>query len=343
LYQKLDNKMVRCTACAWQCQIKPDGLGVCATRWNKDGELYSLVYGYAIGLQADPVEKKPLYHFLPGSRLLSFGTVGCNFGCEFCQNWEMSQINKRLATSDERQEKIQSIISEISVKISPKEIVVLAEKRGCRGIAYTYNEPAIFAEYAHDTMVLAKKQGLKNVYVSNGFENEETFDYLKEYLDAINIDLKSFRVEFYRDICHAKIEPVKENIRRFFEAGIETEVTTLVIPGLNDSDEELADIARFLVAISPDIPWHISAYFPAYKLDRPPTPAATLERAYQIGQQVGLKYVYVGNVLDEKRSQTRCFKCRKGLIKRLGYETQVVGIKKNACVDCGEKIYGVFA
>jgi len=337
LYQKLENDWVRCTACAWYCRIKPGQVGVCATRLNQNGRLYSLVYGKAMGLHDDPVEKKPLYHFLPGSRLLSFGTVGCNFGCEFCQNWEMSQVNKQ-------QENITALIERMSVTALPEDLVKMAIRVGARGIAYTYNEPAIFAEYAHDTMMAAKKAGLKNVYVSNGFESVETFEYLKDYLDAINIDLKSFRAEFYREVCKAKIEPVKENIKRFFEAGIETEVTTLVIPGLNDSDEELKDIATFLVKISPDIPWHISAYYPAYKLDLPPTPVKSLERAYVIGRQEGLKYVYVGNVADEARSTTFCPKCRSELIRRLGYQTEVgeFSLDKSTCKKCGEKIYGQF-
>lgn len=343
LYQQLDNNAVRCTACAWYCRIKTGQLGVCATRRNDRGKLYSLVYGKAIGLHADPVEKKPLYHFLPGSRLLSFGTVGCNFGCEFCQNWEMSQINKRQDARGKIQE-IKQIINAKSKNVSPMEIVELTLERGCRGIAYTYNEPAIFAEYAHDTMVLAKKNGLKNIYVSNGFESVETFNYLKDYLDAINIDLKSFRDQFYREVCHAKIKPVKENIERFFEAGIETEVTTLLITGLNDSNEELQNIAKFLANISKDLPWHISAYFPAYKLDAPPTPIETLRRAYEIGKQAGLKYIYVGNINDEQRSETRCPKCKMCLIKRWGYETQVTGLdlKKGKCKKCGENIYGIY-
>jgi pyruvate formate lyase activating enzyme len=335
--------VVRCTACAWYCRIKPGQVGVCATRLNQDGKLYSLVYGKAIGLHDDPVEKKPLYHFIPGSRLLSFGTVGCNFGCEFCQNWEMSQVNKM--TDDRLQITArENLIEKMSITASPEDLVKMAIRVGAVGIAYTYNEPAIFAEYAHDTMVAAKKAGLKNVYVSNGFESQETVDYLKDYLDAINIDLKSFRAEFYREVCKAKIEPVKENIQRFYEAGIETEVTTLLIPGYNDTDKELTDIARFLAGISPDMPWHISAYFPAYKLDAPPTPAKTLERAYAIGKLAGLRYVYVGNVADESRSTTTCPKCQNELVKRWGYETEVLGInlKKGACKKCGEKIYGVY-
>jgi pyruvate formate lyase activating enzyme len=350
LYEKLADQKVRCLACSWYCQIAPNQVGICATRYNQKGDLYSLVYGWAIGLHLDPVEKKPLYHFYPGERLLSFGTVGCNFGCLFCQNWEMSQINKFQIPNSKFQRNTQykihnlkQLIEKMSQKVTPKEIVEMAFKMGAKGIAYTYNEPAIFIEFAHDCMVLAKKKGLKNVFVSNGFESKESFNYIKDYLDAINIDLKSFRPEFYQKICLSKIEPVKENIKRYFEAGIETEVTTLIIPGHNDSQEELEQIAQFLASISQDIPWHISAFYPAYKmLDVPPTPVEKLILAYEIGKKAGLKYIYVGNVYDPLRSSTYCPKCQNLLIKRQGYQTEIIGLLANRCQKCQERIYGVF-
>jgi len=255
LYEKLGNDLVRCTACSWHCRIAPNQVGICATRLNQKGKLYSLVYGLAIGLHLDPVEKKPLFHFYPGEKLLSFGTCGCNFGCLFCQNWEMSnQIKNQKSKIKNLKKELTNFIKAMSQKITPKEIVEMAIFAGAKGIAYTYNEPAIFIEFAHDCMVLAKKKGLKNVFVSNGFESKESFDYIKDYLDAINIDLKSFQSSFYQKICLAKIEPVKENIKRYFAGGIETEVTTLVIPGYNDSQKELEQIAQFLVSISPQNP-----------------------------------------------------------------------------------------
>lgn len=353
LYQKLQNNLVRCLACSWYCQIGENQLGICATRLNQKGNLYSLVYGYAIGLHNDPVEKKPLYHFYPGSLLLSFGTVGCNFGCLFCQNFEMSNLVKILKLNPaarEQRGKVKSykkeiidFIKKLSQKITPKEIVEIAKDTGAKGIAYTYNEPAIFVEFAYDCMVLAKKKGLVNVFVSNGFESKESFDYIKDYLDGINIDLKSFSPDFYQKICLSKIEPVKENIKKYFKAGIETEVTTLVIPGHNDSEEELTQIAQFLFSISPDIPWHISAFYPAYKmLDVPPTPVETLIKAYDIGKQTGLNYIYIGNVYDPKRSSTFCPKCGALLIKRQGYDVEVVGLNGDKCQYCGWKIYGRF-
>lgn len=346
LFEKLPQQKVRCTACSWYCTISPHNTGICRTRFNKNGYLYSLVYGKAVGLHLDPVEKKPLYHFLPGSTFLSFGTAGCNFACDFCQNWDMSQTNKNL-NYDLRFKNYESNliknIDKISENISPKEIVELAIKLKADGIAYTYNEPAIFAEFTHDTAKIARENGLKNVYVSNGYESKETFTYVKNYIDAINIDLKSFSQEFYQRICHAKIAPVKENIKRFFASGIETEVTTLIIPGKNDSPKELNSIAKFLYQISPNIPWHISAFYPAYKMmDVVSTPHETLVKAYDIGKKIGLKYIYLGNLPDDKRSGTFCPKCKELMIKRSGYDIEVINIKNGKCNKCGEKIYGVF-
>ncbi len=344
LYEAGKNNAVRCTACSWYCRIGEGRVGVCGTRMNRGGTLYSLVYGKTTGLSVDPVEKKPLHHFLPGSRILSFGTPGCNFGCEFCQNAWMSQVGKFPISNIKYQ--ISNNLDEIhrlTVAYSPKEIVEEALRENCQGIAYTYNEPSIFAEFAHDTAKLARKKKLKNIFVSNGYESSETFEYMKPYLDAINIDLKSFRNDFYLKVCKATIEPVKENIRRFFDSGIITEVTTLVIPGENDSDEELHDIAGFLAMLSPDIPWHISAFHPAYKMaDALPTPHKTLVKAYDIGKRAGLHYIYVGNVNDTMRSATYCPNCGKALIKRIGYDVLVTGIKNNACVNCTEYIYGAW-
>ena len=353
LYKKLDNNLVQCTACSWYCRIAPGQVGVCATRYNQNGELYSLVYGKTTGLAIDPVEKKPLFHFLPGSRLLSFGTVGCNFGCLFCQNWEMSQINKFQISNSKFQinsklqflKQIENIINQTSTTVTPEEIVKTALEKKVEGIAYTYNEPAIFVEYAYETAKLAKKKGLKNIFVSNGFESEETFALIKEYLDAINIDLKSFSPDFYQKICKAKIEPVKENIKKYFQAGIETEVTTLIIRGHNDSDKELTEIAQFLFKISPDIPWHVSGFSPAYKmLDTSPTAHETLIRAHDIGKKAGLHYIYVGNISDPTRSATYCPKCGALLIKRDGYYTEIknLDLKKGRCRVCGKKIYGTW-
>ena len=340
LYKNLGHATVQCLACAWYCRIAPGHTGVCCTRYNDAGSLYSLVYGKAIGLHMDPVEKKPLYHFLPGKNLLSFGTAGCNFGCLFCQNWEMSQ-----ATKSKTIQNIQRAIDRLSIPSTPQQIVDLALQNGASGIAYTYNEPAIFIEYACDTARLAKKKGLKNVYVSNGFESHETFTYIGKYLDAINIDLKSFQPQFYQNICKATIEPVKENIKKFFKSGIETEVTTLLIPGYNTGDTELQEIAGFLCGISSDIPWHVSAFYPAYHMrDVPPTPYHDLLRAYHIGKKAGLKYIYVGNVSQTEYSDTRCPHCNEVLVQRAGCATRVrkLHAQKGICGRCKEHIYGIW-
>lgn len=346
LYEKLTDNKVKCLACSWYCKINAGQVGICATRLNKNGNLYSLVYGKAIGLYLDPVEKKPLYHFLPGSRIFSFGTAGCNFGCLFCQNWEMSQTIKNYQLRVKNLEKnIVNIIEQMSTTITPRKIISMTVEQGARGIAYTYNEPAIFVEFAHDTARLAKKRGLKNIYVSNGFESTEAFNYIKDYLDAINIDLKSFRSEFYQKISKSKIEPVLNNIKKFFQSGIETELTTLIIPGYNDSQGELSATANFIVNVSKDIPWHISAFYPAYQmLNVSPTPRKTLIGAYEIGKKAGLHYVYVGNVLDSKRSATFCPNCNRLLVGRDGYYIDVRGLDldKGRCRGCQEKIYGVW-
>ncbi len=260
----------------------------------------------------------------------------------------MTQTIKEKFKSHGSEFTIDRLITEIdahSKAMQPKEIVEIAIQNGVDGIAYTYNEPAIFAEFAHDTAKLAKKRGLKNIFVSNGYESKETFLYMKNYIDAINIDLKSNRPEFYRIICKADIKPVKENVARWYKEGIETEVTTLIIPGHNDNDEELRQIAEFLVSVSPHIPWHISAFHPAYKMtDVPQTPYKTLESAYATGKKAGLHYVYVGNVTDDRYSDTKCPTCGSLLVARTGYNTEVMKLDtQNAeCKNCREKIYGVY-
>jgi pyruvate formate lyase activating enzyme len=345
LFNKLGHNDVQCLACAWYCRVKPGQIGICATRINNDGKLNSLVNGKTTGLALDPVEKKPLHHFLPGAKFLSFGTVGCNFGCRFCQNDWMSQINKQNLSGDitDIKRKLNQIIDSISTQKSPQEIVDAAISLKADGIAYTYNEPSVFIEYAADTAKLAHENGLANVFVSNGFESIESFDLIKNYLDAINIDLKGFSDKFYARICKAKINPVKANIKRFFNSGIITEVTTLIIPGFNDSDKELTDIAEFLTKISPDIPWHISAFYPAYQmLDVPSTTHQTLLNAYGIGKKADLNYMYVGNIPDSSRESTYCPKCQSLLIERYNYDVKIRNIDLNTgtCISCNQKIYG---
>ncbi|MBI5077260.1 AmmeMemoRadiSam system radical SAM enzyme [Candidatus Falkowbacteria bacterium] len=284
LYQKENGKSVRCIACEHRCLIADGQTGICRVRENENGALFSLVYGKLIAEHIDPIEKKPLFHFLPETQTYSIATIGCNFSCVHCQNADISQFAR-----DERGGN-RSIPGK---DVKPAEVVSAAIKNNCPSISYTYTEPTIFVEFAFDTMKLARQKGLKNVWVSNGYFSKETFDIIEPYLDAINVDLKFFRDETYVKICGAHLNPVIENIKKLADSGIHQEITTLVIPGLNDSAEELTDIAQFLVRIDKKIPWHVSAFHPSYKLTRPsPTPRSTLDKARSIGKSAGLVYVY---------------------------------------------------
>ena len=283
LYEK-EGANVRCLACSHKCLISKGQAGICGVRKNENGVLYLLVYGRVVAANVDPIEKKPLYHFLPGSKSFSIGTVGCNFKCDFCQNYDISQFREFYGDK---------ILGE---QMEPRQVVQKAIRSGCQSIAYTYNEPAIFIEFVKDIAKIAKKKGLKNVMVTNGYFSSECFNFIKNYIDAMNIDLKAFTEEFYNRLCKARLKPVLETIKRVYNAGIHLEITTLVIPGENDSDEELTSIAKFIASIDKNIPWHISRFFPHHKLMyRPITPMSTLERAHKIGKKY-LKNVYLGNV-----------------------------------------------
>lgn len=285
LFKKLANGFVQCTACNHYCKIAQDKTGICGVRKNVKGILYLLVYGKACAFNIDPIEKKPLYHFMPGTEILSFGTVGCNFRCDFCQNWDISQASKPPANQI------------FGHNLPPKKIVEYAVDNKIPSIAYTYNEPAVFFEYAFDTAKLAKKSELKNVYVSNGYESSEAREKIAPYLDAINIDLKSYDEKFYQKYCGAHLKPVLENIIQFHKLGIHLEITTLIIPKKNDSKSNLLKIAKFIASVDKKISWHISRFFPAYKmLDVEITPESTLKYAQVIGKKAGLEYVYIGNV-----------------------------------------------
>ncbi len=282
LYKKEGNK-IRCLACSHKCLISEYKTGICGVRKNIKNKLYLLVYGKVAAMNADPIEKKPLYHFLPRTKSFSIGTVGCNFRCDFCQNADISQASKR------------GIM--FGKDISPKEIVKRAIQTKCKSISYTYTEPAIFIEFVKSVAVIAKKKKLKNVLVTNGYFSRESFDYIKDYTDAMNIDLKSFSEKFYERYCGGKLKPVLETIKRAYKSRIHIELTTLVIPGLNDSEKEFEKIAKFIASVDRNIPWHISRFFPMYKmLDREVTPLETLKTAENIGKKAGLKFVHIGNV-----------------------------------------------
>jgi len=338
LFKKLKESKIQCLACHNECIISEEKTGICGVRQNINGGLKLLVNNKAIAVNLDPIEKKPLFHFYPGSVAFSLGTLGCNFGCEFCQNWDISQAPKIQDTKYQIQD-----TNYWGEDWPPEKIVNYCQENNIPIIAYTYNEPTVWTEYALATMKLAKKAKIKNVWVSNGYFSDQTLKLITPYLDAINIDLKSFREDFYQNIVHAHLEPVKENIIKVWQLGIWEEVTTLIIPELNDSEKELKEIARFLVKISSDLPWHISAFYPAYKmLKTPPTPQKTLIKAYNIGKKAGLKYVYTGNIPDNNYESTYCPKCGAKLIERWGIEMIKNNLKDSKCPKCGENIPGRF-
>ncbi len=281
-YFSVKGEHLVCQLCAHHCQLKPEQTGLCGVNKNIGKKIENLVYGYPIALHVDPIEKKPLYHFLPNTHTFSIGTVGCNFHCSFCQNWGISQ--------------------EHSIKkehyFSPEKIVQLALENDCKSIAYTYNEPTIFYPYAKDIALRAKKFGLKNVFISNGFESSEVIEDMRGIIDAINIDLKSFNPQYYKKVLGGNLDTILENMKHFKRIGIWIEITTLIVPIKNDSDEELKGIASFISEeLGNDTPWHISAFHPDYKeLDLPRTPLKTLQRAESIAKEVGLKNIYMGNI-----------------------------------------------
>jgi pyruvate formate lyase activating enzyme len=330
LYEQLDGSRVRCHVCAHRCTIAKGARGICAVRENVNGRLQSLVYGRVIARDVDPIEKKPLFHFYPGTRAYSIATVGCNFACRSCQNAYISQYP--------RDHGGRIVGDEVSVA----EIVASAAEQGCQSIAYTYTEPTVAVEFVHDCMQAAKAEGLANVWVSNGYFTEETAEWILPELDAINVDLKGITNEVYRDIAGGNVDPVLETIERLYGAGVWVEVTTLVIPGFNDTDEELRWTAEAILGISPEIPWHVSRFFPAYRLvDRPPTPVERLERAAELGREVGLEHVYLGNVPGEGEV-TRCPGCGERLIMRTGYFVRKVALQDGACPACGRALPGRF-
>lgn len=351
-YTSLEGGKLLCTLCPHDCHIPDGGRGACAVRYNRGGKLYTLVYDRVVSRELDPVEKKPLFHFHPGATAYSIGTVGCNMRCAFCQNWQISQwakehLPKTSGCKQDEGEMICPLLSDLEREVpgepvTPQSIVAAALASGAAAIAYTYTEPTIFYELAYDTAVLARAQGLKNIFVSNGFISEAPLRELAKVLDAANIDLKSFRDETYRHISRARLEPILEAIRLYHELGVWLEVTTLVIPGVNDSDEELKDIAGFVHSVGEEVPWHVSKFYPAWKmLDVPVTPVETLRRAAEIGREAGLRYVYEGNVPGEKGENTTCYRCGALLIERYGFHVRVNRIRHGACPDCGAPIDGV--
>lgn len=329
LYEELSHRRVQCHLCGHRCVIPEGELGVCHVRQNSGGVLQSLVYGSAISANVDPIEKKPLYHFNPGSQAYSIATMGCNFKCKWCQNWEMAQGPRHQGLAEVRQ-------------TTPEEVVAAAQATGSESIAYTYTEPTVFFEYCYDIARLARAAGIANVFVTNGYMTPEMLAMLHPYLDAANVDLKAFRKSTYHRLVGASLGPVLESMKLLKKYGVWLEVTTLVIPGLNDDREELREIAEFIAGeLGVETPWHISRFFPHYQMaNTPATPAEIMQTAYELGKEAGLDYVYLGNVGGE--SNTACPACDEILVRRQGYRIEKNNIREGICANCRQAIAGVW-
>jgi pyruvate formate lyase activating enzyme len=322
---KGEGEKVKCLLCPNHCLIPKDRVGICKVRKNLGGKLYSLVYAKPVSINVDPIEKKPLYHFNPGSAAFSYSTVGCNFSCRFCQNWTISQASPSDYPTRE---------------VLPERMVVLAKAYHCHGIAHTYTEPTVFYEYAYDIAKLAKEQGLYNVWITNAYIEDKPLKEISPYLDAANIDLKGFNEKFYREICGGNLEEVLESIKRFKRYGIAIELTTLLVPGYNDDPSELKELCSWIRQnCGASTPLHFSRFFPHYQLTHvEPTPIETLKKAYGIAKEEGLRYVYIGNVPGEERSNTYCWNCEKLLIRRFGFSITEYNLKDKRCPSCGVEI-----
>ncbi|MGI6647535.1 MAG: AmmeMemoRadiSam system radical SAM enzyme [Bacillota bacterium] len=321
-YEARTENKVKCLLCPRECLLAPGKAGVCRIRENRDGRLYTRNYGRASACALDPIEKKPLYHFHPGSTILSLGTFGCNFGCRFCQNWSIAQAEPS------------------TIKLRPEQVIQAlleaAEPYRCIGLAFTYSEPLVWYEYVQETAEQGQRAGFKNVLVTNGFIQEQPLKELLPLIDALNIDVKAFTNEFYRHWCRGSLKPVLRTVE-LAVVQCHVELTTLLIPGLNDSAEEIKDLVTWVAGLSPDIPLHFSRYFPNYQLNLPATPVSTMERAYEIAREQ-LNYVYLGNLPGNQRSNTACPQCSQLLVERNGYQTEVVGLSGQACANCGQLI-----
>ena len=328
-FEALPDKAVKCTLCPRQCIVADVERGYCGVRENQGGQYKTLVYGNLCSLNVDPIEKKPLFHYLPGTTALSIATVGCNIECKFCQNWEISQF---------RPEQVPSRI------VPPEALVAAARQRGIPTIAYTYSEPVVFYEYMHDTAALGRRQGVTSVIISNGYIQEAALRQLCTHLTAAKVDLKAFTEKFYREVCAGELKPVLGALEVLAEIGIHTEVVVLLLPGLNDSADEIREMSKWLLkTLGPNVPVHFSRFHPIYRMKNlPPTPVARLERARKVALEAGLKFVYVGNVPFHEGAHTYCPSCQKIVIRRVGYRTDASALKDGTCAGCGTAIPGVW-
>ncbi len=329
-FETLSDNSLRCFLCRHRCFIKDNELGFCGVRFNRKGLLYTYTYGNISALACDPIEKKPLYHFLPGTNSYSLSSFGCNFRCGFCQNSEIASSFKLDLNNLDYQE------------VSAKDIVSMANKHHSKSISYTYNEPTLFYEFALDVSKIAQVQGVKNVFVTNGFINDKPLLLIRPFLDAANIDLKSFSESFYRKNCQAELKEVLDSIILFKKIGVWIEITTLVIPGFNDNSKELSEIAKFIANLDVNIPWHISRFFPHYNFSKVPiTPEPILDMAFDIAKEKGLNFVYIGNA--GFCSDTLCPECKYLLIQRKGYEIKINNLSDGYCPKCNAKLSGVWS
>lgn len=329
LYEKLPDTLVRCHTCQWQCRIGPEKFGVCGMYQNRGGTLYNLNYAKVSSMAVDPVEKKPLFHFFPGSSVFSLGTLGCNFHCRHCQNWEISTADGT-ALDDTCQE------------MSPRAAIEAAKIRKCQGIAWTYNEPAIWFEYTLDSAKLARENGLYTVYVTNGYSTPEALDMIGPYLDAWRVDIKGFSDTLYHDLARVPhwrniLEVAKQAKTKW---GMHVEVVTNIIPTMNDDDRQLEGIAHWIHDELGELtPWHVTRFHPHHNLrNLPSTPISTIEHAYDIGRQASLKFVYAGNIPGHKTENTSCYSCGKLVVERFGFETKVIGLAGSKCCFCGAEL-----
>lgn len=335
LYESLPDKAVKCLACNHYCRIKPGRSGICRVRENRDGILVSLVYDRVVAASVDPIEKKPIFHLRPGSKSFSIATMGCNLKCCFCQNSDIAHPGG--GGTDRGKAGL------AGQALRPEDIVDQALAAGCESIAYTYTEPSVFFELAQDTAKLARSKGLYNLFVTNGFMSPQLIERASGFLDAANVDLKAFTEKFYKEFCSARLEPVKETLKLMKEKGILVEVTTLVIPGLNDDLKELTRAAEFIARdLGPETPWHLSRFHPAYKMTHlDPTPVKTLEQACDIGEKTGLFHVYTGNV-PGARETTFCPACKARMVRRQGYSIENFLLDNGACPECKTPVYGIY-